>query len=169
VMNASEVAGMLDTTEESVTSALKRARAAVQERRYSPEEPPPLPDSADERAFIARLTRAYETGDIDDVVAILTDDVLLAMPPLPLEYLGRELAAQFIATVVFRPGRTYRLVPTRANGQLALAAYVPDPAAGIARANSLLVLTLAGSRIAVMTRFDAALFPRFGLPATLSG
>jgi RNA polymerase sigma-70 factor (ECF subfamily) len=167
--HASEVAGMLDTTEESVTSALKRARAAVQQRRYSPDEPPPLPDSADEQAFIARLTRAYETGDVEDVVAMLTEDVLLAMPPLPLEYQGRELAAQFIATVVFRPGRTYLLVPTRANGQLALAAYVPDPGAGIARANSLLVLALAGSRIANMTRFAETLFPRFGLPESLPG
>jgi RNA polymerase sigma-70 factor (TIGR02960 family) len=166
--HASEVAGMLDTTEESVTSALKRARAAVQQRRHSAQEPP-LPGSAGEQAFIARLTRAYETGDIDDVVAMLTDDVLLAMPPLPLEYQGRELAARFIATVVFRQGRSYRLVPTRANGQLALAAYVAEPGTGIARANSLLVLTLAGTRIAVMTRFAETLFPRFGLPDRLPG
>jgi RNA polymerase sigma-70 factor (TIGR02960 family) len=167
--HASEVAAMLDTTEESVTSALKRARAAVQQRRHSAQEPPPLPGSAGEQAFIARLTRAYETGDIDDVVAMLTDDVLLAMPPLPLEYQGRELAARFIATVVFRQGRSYRLVPTRANGQLALAAYVAEPGTGIARANSLLVLTLAGTRIAVMTRFAETLFPRFGLPDRLPG
>jgi len=166
---ASEVAGMLDTTEESVTSALKRARAATA-RRHAPsatQEPPPPPDSASEKELIARLTRAYETGDIDDVVALLTDDVLLAMPPVPLEYQGRELAAQFLAAVAFRPGRTYRLVPTRANGQLALGAYLQDPRTGIAQANSLLVLTLAGSRISVMTRFDDSMLPRFGLPPSL--
>ncbi len=166
---ASEVAGMLDTTEESVTSALKRARATVQ-RRQPPSgerEPPPPPDSASERELVARLTRAYETGDIDDVVAVLTDDVWLAMPPLPLEYQGRELAARFLAAIAFRQGRTYRLVPTRANGQLALGAYLQDPGAGIARANSLLVLTLTGSRISVMTRFDDTVLPRFGLPPAL--
>jgi RNA polymerase sigma-70 factor (TIGR02960 family) len=168
---ASEVAGMLDATEESVTSALKRARAAVQQRQQaSPgREPPLLPDSASEREFIARISRAYESGDIDDVVALLTDDVVLAMPPLPLEYQGRELAARFMATVVFRQGRTFRLIPTRANGQLALAAYLPDPGTGIARANSLLVLALEGGRIGVMTRFDPAVLPRFGLPLTLPG
>jgi RNA polymerase sigma-70 factor (TIGR02960 family) len=168
---ASEVAGMLDATEESVTSALKRARAAVQQRQQaSAEREPPLqPDSAREREFVARITRAYETGDVDDVVALLTNDVMLAMPPLPLEYQGRELAARFLAAVVFRQGRTFRLVPTRANGQLALAAYLPDPDTGIAHANSLLVLALEGGQIGVMTRFDPAVFPRFGLPLTLPG
>jgi RNA polymerase sigma-70 factor (ECF subfamily) len=166
---ASEVAGMLDSTEESVTSALKRARAATA-RRHPPsaaQEPPPPPDSASEKELIARLTRAYETGDVDDVVALLTDDVLLAMPPLPLEYQGRELAARFLAAVAFRQGRTYRLVPTRANGQLALGAYLQDPRTGIAHANSLLVLTLAGRRISVMTRFDDSVLSRFGLPPSL--
>ena len=168
---AREVAGMLDATEESVTSALKRARAAVRQRQLAPaeREPPLPPDSAREQEFVARITRAYETGDIDDVVALLTDDVMLAMPPLSLEYQGRELAARFLAAVVFRQGRTYRLVPTRANGQLALAAYLPDPDTGIAHANSLLVLALEGGRIGIMTRFDAAVLPRFGLPLTLPG
>jgi RNA polymerase sigma-70 factor (ECF subfamily) len=168
---ASEVAGMLDTTEVSVTSALKRARAAVQQRQQASaeREPPPPPESASEREFLARITRAYETGDVDDVVALLTDDVILAMPPLPLEYQGRELAARFLATVAFRQGRTFRLVPTRANGQVALAAYVRDPDTGNAHANGLLVLALEGGRIGVMTRFDAAVLPRFGLPLTLPG
>jgi RNA polymerase sigma-70 factor (TIGR02960 family) len=166
---ASEVASMLDTTEESVTSALKRARASVRQRRFSPEdqEPPAAAGSADEQAFIARLTRAYETGDIDDVVALLTDDVLLTMPPLPLEYQGRDLAARVLAAAGFRQGRTYRLVPTRANGQLALGSYLRVPGSGVARANSLLVLALAGTRITVMTRFDETVFPRFGLPPSL--
>jgi RNA polymerase sigma-70 factor (ECF subfamily) len=167
--HASEVAGMLDTTEESVTSALKRARATLH-RQHPPslsQEPPPPPDSAVEQEFIARLSRAYETGDVDDVVALLTDDVLLTMPPLPLEYQGRDTAARFLGTVAFRQGRTYQLVPTRANGQLALAAYLVDPGAGIARANSLLVLTLAGAHISVMTRFDETFLPRFGLPPSM--
>ena len=169
--HASEVADILECTQESVASALKRARGALQ-RRLPPsveQEPPPAPGSAVEQELIARLTRAYDVGDIDTVVALLTDDVLLAMPPVPLEYQGRELAAEFHAAVTFRQGRTYRLVATRANGQPAFGAYVRDPRANLAHATGLLVLTLAGSRISAMTRFDNSALPRFGLPRTLPG
>jgi RNA polymerase sigma-70 factor (ECF subfamily) len=166
--HAGEVAEMLQTTVESVTSALKRARATL-ERRLGPsgERPPPMPNSPAEADLVARLTRAYETGDVGGLVAMLTDDVWLAMPPLPLEYQGRELAARFHATVVFRQGRTYRLLPTRANGQPAFGVYLRDPAAGAGHAMGLLVFTLAGDRICAITRFDNAVLSRFGLPRTL--
>jgi RNA polymerase sigma-70 factor (TIGR02960 family) len=168
---ASEAAGILGTTEESVTSALKRARATLQRQLPSAEgqDPPPPPDSAAERELIARLTRAYDAGDVDGIVALLAADVQLRMPPVPLEYQGRELAARFLAVVAFRQRRTYRLVATRANGQPAFGAYVRDPLTGVAHANGLLVLTLAGERISVMTRFDNSVLPRFGLPRTLPG
>ena len=87
------------------------------------------------------------------------------MPPLPLEYQGRELARRFF-TAVWR-GRQYRLVATRANGQPAFAFYVRDPQAGVAHANGLLVATLAGPQIHAMTRFDNSVLPSFGLPRTL--
>ncbi len=166
---AREVADMLESTEESVTSALKRARATLQHRRAlsAGREPPPLPGSATEQELVERLTHAYETGDVDDVVALLTDDVLLAMPPLPLEYQGRELAARFLAAVAFRHGRSYRVIATRANGQPAFGMYLRDPRARVAHANGLLVFTLAGSRICAMTRFDNSVLPSFGLPRTL--
>jgi hypothetical protein len=166
---ASETADILDASQESVTSALKRARATLARQLPSPgeREPPPPPGSAGEQELVARLTRAYETGDVDGLVALLTDDVVLAMPPVALEHQGRDLAARFHAAVTFRQGRTYRLVATRANGQPAFAGYVRDPVAGIAHANGLLVLTLAGSRICAMTRFDNSVLPRFGLPRTL--
>jgi RNA polymerase sigma-70 factor (TIGR02960 family) len=166
---ARETAGILDTSEESVSSALKRARATLARQFPSPgeREPAPLPGSAGEQELVARLTRAYEAGDVDALVALLTDDVLLAMPPVALEYYGRDLAARFYASVAFRQGRTYRLVATRANGQPAFGAYVRAPQAGIPRANGLMVLTLAGSRVCAMTRFDNAVLPRFGLPAFL--
>jgi RNA polymerase sigma-70 factor (TIGR02960 family) len=166
---ASETAGILETTEESVTSALKRARATLQ-RQLPPAEgrdPPPPPGSAAERELVDRLTRAYDAGDVDGVVALLTDDVLLRMPPVPLEYQGRDLAARFLTVVAFREGRSYRLIATRANGQPAFGAYVRDPVAGVAHAAGLLVLTLAGDRISVITRFDNSALPRFGLPRTL--
>jgi RNA polymerase sigma-70 factor (ECF subfamily) len=98
---------------------------------------------------------------------LLTDDVVLAMPPVLLEHHGRELAASFHAAVTFREGRTYRLVATRANGQPAFGGYVRDQQARTARANGLLVLTLAGSRICAMTRFGNGVLDRFGLPTTL--
>jgi len=168
---ASETASMLDSTEESVTSALKRARAALgrQLPAAAGQDPPPPPDSAAERELIARLTRAYDAGDVDGIVALLTDDVQLRMPPVPLEYQGRELAARFLTVVAFRQGRTYRLVATRANGQPAFGSYVRDPLTGVAHANGLLVFTLAGDRISAITRFDNGVLPRFGLPRTLPG
>jgi ketosteroid isomerase-like protein len=71
--------------------------------------------------LIERLTRAYEAGDIDSIIALFSDDAWLTMPPLPLEYQRRDLIARFLTAIAFRDGRTYRLVPTRADGQLAFA------------------------------------------------
>jgi RNA polymerase sigma-70 factor (ECF subfamily) len=165
---AAEVAGMLETSEESVTSALKRARATLEQRSRAAgaTEPAPPADSARERATILRLTEAFEAQDIDGIVALLSDDVRLAMPPLPMEYRGRHLCRTFLAAV-FTLRRTYRLVPTRANGQPALAMYALEPGATVYRALGLLVLTLAGERISEMVRFENGCLPAFGLPRTL--
>jgi RNA polymerase sigma-70 factor (ECF subfamily) len=169
--HASEVAEMLESSEESVTSALQRARGTLRRRlpaSGSPErDAPPPPDSAAERELVARLTHAYETGDVDGLVTLLTDDVLVSMPPVPLEYEGRELAARFHSTVTFREGRTYQLIATRANGQLAFGAYLRDRNGQASHAMGLLVLTLRGNKISAITRFDNSVLPRFGLPRTL--
>jgi RNA polymerase sigma-70 factor (ECF subfamily) len=101
------------------------------------------------------------------MVALMTDDVWLRMPPLPFEYQGRDLTGRFFATVAFRDGRRYRLVPTRANGQPAFGAYLRDPVSGLARIFGLLVITVEGDRINAITRFENAVIPRFGLPRTL--
>jgi RNA polymerase sigma-70 factor (ECF subfamily) len=167
--HASEAAVMLDSTEESVTSALKRARAAL--RYLSPEsadEKPPQAGSAQERDLVQRFTQAYEAGDVEQLVALLTKDAWLIMPPVPLQYQGREVAARFVAATAFRPGRSARLVPTRANGQPAFGLYIRDSQAPVAHANGLIVLTLAGGQISVMTGFpDNSALPLFGLPRTL--
>src|SRR5262249_29604977 len=99
--HASEVAEMLDATEESVKSALKRARGTLRSELAgcSTGEPAPPPNSAAEREIVARLARAYEAGDVDGIIELLTDDVWLTMPPAPLEYHGRELAARFLKIV----------------------------------------------------------------------
>jgi RNA polymerase sigma-70 factor (TIGR02960 family) len=166
---ASEAAGILDCTEESVTSALKRARAALQYRcAGSADRESPRPGSAGEQALVQRFTEAYEAGDVHELVALLTEDAWLIMPPVPLQYQGRELAARFWAATAFRPGRAGRLVPTRANGQPAFGLYIRDPQAPISHASGILVLTLAGDQISVVTGFlDSSWLRFFGLPRTL--
>ena len=166
---ASEAAGILDCTEESVTSALKRARAAL---RYqcagSADRESPRPGSAGEQALVQRFTEAYEVGDVHQLVALLTEDAWLVMPPVPLQYQGRELAARFWTATAFRPGRSGRLVPTRANGQPAFGLYIRDPRAPVSHVSGILVLTLAGDQISVVTGFLDSSSPRlFGLPRTL--
>jgi hypothetical protein len=102
---------------------------------------------------------------VDGIIALFADDAWLTMPPAPLEYQGHGPIARFLTEIAFRDGRTYRLVPTRANGQLAVAAYLREPAKPEdARANGLLVLTLNGDRIQAMTRFTSGVLQRFGLP-----
>jgi RNA polymerase sigma-70 factor (TIGR02960 family) len=162
---AAEVADMLESTEGSVTSALKRARATL-EGRPRPEAAPP-PDSPLERELVGRLASAFEANDVDGIVALLADDVRLAMPPLPLEYIGREEAARFYSAVSTRPGRR-RLVLARANGQPALAFYSQDVDGAEYVASSLTVVTLAGDRFVALDRFDAGVLQHFGLPLILS-
>jgi hypothetical protein len=105
---------------------------------------------------------------VDGIVALMTQDAWMRMPPVPLEYQGRELIGEFFATVAFRQGRSYRLVPTRANGQPAFAVYLHDPVNDVARAFGLMVATLAGDRISVITRFDNSAMTHFGLPRILT-
>jgi RNA polymerase sigma-70 factor (TIGR02960 family) len=166
---ASEAARVLDSTEESVTSALKRARAALQYRRAQPADlQPPPPDSARERELVRRFTRAYEAGDVRELISLLTEDAWLIMPPVPSQYQGRELAARFWTATAFRPGRSARLLPTRANGQPAFGLYVRESPAGVARANGILVLTLVGGQISAVTGFpDSGALRIFGFPETL--
>jgi RNA polymerase sigma-70 factor (ECF subfamily) len=163
---ASEVAGVLETTEESVTSALKRARTTLRAKLPARQDPA-WPDSATQNALVERFARAYEAGRVDEVVALLTDDVRLR-PPTAVEYHGREVVARFMAATGLRPDLRARLVATRANGQPAFGLYVRDPLTGLAHARGLLVLTLTGGGISALTGFDTATLPLFGLPRTLA-
>ena len=147
-----------------MTSALKRARVTMRNGLPRQAEPPLAPGSASEKQLIDRLTRAYEAGDVDGIIALFADDAWLTMPPAPLEYQGRYLITRFLAAIAFRDGRTYRLIPTRANGQLAFGAYLREARAAETQANGLLVLTLTGGSIRAMTRFPGSVLPRFGLP-----
>jgi RNA polymerase sigma-70 factor (ECF subfamily) len=165
--HAGEVADMLDTTVDSVNSALKRARAGLRRRRPATDdrEPAPAGDSLSEDAVVAKFVRAYEAADLDAVVALLTDDVFISMPPMPFEYEGRDATARFCASL-FDAGRRFDLVPTRANGQPAFGAYL-RAADGTRHGVGLIVLTLSGDRICAMTRFENTVLPSFGLPRSL--
>jgi RNA polymerase sigma-70 factor (ECF subfamily) len=166
--HAREVAGLLDASVESVNSALKRARTSLQ-RRLPPagqREPAPAPGSPAEQALVAKFVRAYESADIDSLVGLLTDDVCLSMPPMLLEYHGPDAVGRFYDSII-RQGRTYDLVPARANGQPALGAYLRAADTGIWHGTGLAVLTLTGDRICAITRFDTSVLPWFGLPRSI--
>jgi RNA polymerase sigma-70 factor (TIGR02960 family) len=163
---ASEAADILATSEQSVESALKRARATLARHLPPPGQQPALPHSRAEAELVDRLTRAFEAADVDGIVALLTDDAWLTMPPVPLEYQGRELCTRFF-DLVFALGRRYRLVATRANGQPAFGIYMFDPHAPVLHATGLIVITLAAERISRIDRFDNSVLPRFGLPRSL--
>jgi RNA polymerase sigma-70 factor (TIGR02960 family) len=166
-----EAAEILQASEQSVASALKRARATLaQQPPAAQREAPPPPHSPAEQDLVDRLTRAFETADVTGIVALLTEDAWLTMPPLPLEYQGRELATRFF-TVAYGTGRSFRLVATatRANGQPAFGVYERDRHSPVLHANGMLVLTLAGDQVSAITRFDTSVLPRFGLPRSLPG
>jgi RNA polymerase sigma-70 factor (ECF subfamily) len=167
---SAEAAGILGCTVDAANNLLKRARATI-----AGQLPPggrdqaPLPGSAREQQVIARFADAFEGGDVPAIVALLTDDAWLRMPPLPFEYQGPEVIGHFLYAVSFRRGiQRSRLIPTRANGQPAFGRYLRDPHARISHAHGMLVLTLADDRIRAITGFtDNSTLARFGLPRTL--
>jgi RNA polymerase sigma-70 factor (ECF subfamily) len=144
-------------------------RASLQRRQQPPagHQPPPAAGSPAEDAIVAMFARAWESADLDALVALLTDDVFIAMPPEPFGYQGRDNVARYWARQ-FAAGRRFDLVPARANGQPAFGAYLRAPA-GTRHAAGLYVLTLDGDRICAITRFDNSVLPSFGLPRSLPG
>jgi len=170
---ASEAAALLGASEATVTSALQRARAALEERLPPAPERAPAPGSAVEREAAARFADAFASGDVDRVVALLTDDAWVTMPPEPFEYQGRAAIAAFLrgvrADASARGGREARLLPTRANGQPAFGHYLREAGADEARASGLLAIALdARGAVTRITRFgDAGLPARFGLPPSV--
>ncbi len=166
---AAEAAEMLETSEASVNSLLRRARAAFESRLPATgRERAPLPNSKLERDVVGRFAETVETGDIDEMVALLTDDAWLTMPPLPHAYQGHGPIGAFLRGAEERRGVPIQLVPTRANTQPAFGCYLPVPETDIARAFSIFVLTLEGDRISAITWFaGSTVFAQFGLPQTV--
>ncbi|MEV5299834.1 sigma-70 family RNA polymerase sigma factor [Amycolatopsis methanolica] len=161
---AAEVAGLLNTSVASVNSALQRARAGLSVAAL--EDLAPSGDPAARRTVEAYV-RAFEAADVDALVELLTHDAVLEMPPVPLWYRGRDDYAAFIRRVFAMRGVGWRMVPTGANGQPAVAAYAPDPAGGH-RLHTLQVFTVAGGRISRTVVFqDPAVFAAFDLPTAV--
>jgi RNA polymerase sigma-70 factor (TIGR02960 family) len=167
--NAPETAEMLGMSQVAVKGALQRARAALAERPAADEEDrPPLRDTLAGREVADRFADAFANGDTDAIVALLTQDALLTMPPLPLEYQGSEAITAFLAVLFSIPGaERIRLVATRANSQPAFGFYLDDVHAPVMRAGGLLVLTIRHDRISEIVRFEPSVLSRFGLPRTM--
>jgi RNA polymerase sigma-70 factor (TIGR02960 family) len=168
---AGEVAEMLETSEASVNNLLRRARAAFETRLPATgRERAPLPNSKLERDIVGRFAETVENGDVDGMVALLTEDAWVTMPPLPHAYQGHDAIGAFLRGSAERRGAPMRLVATRANTQPAFGCYLPVPDTDIARAYALFVLTLEGDHISTITWFaDSSVFSQFGLPRMLPG
>jgi len=170
--SAGEVADALDATTASVNSALSRARATLAQQRAAGLLQTGRVVSTDEvaRSLARRYVEAWQAVDIDALTALLTSDVVMTMPPLPVRYTGREAVTAFLTTVPAGGDRDrFRFIPTRANRQPALAVYQRDPDGQTYRAWGMFILSADGAAIAAITAFvDPTLAPVFGLPAELA-
>ncbi|GII52618.1 RNA polymerase sigma factor [Planotetraspora thailandica] len=164
---AAEAADLLGLTESAVTSALKRARATIQATR-SPGRPAPAPGSQEERALTDRFVTAFTDHDVTALVALMTDDVWVRMPPLPFEYRGTESAHRFFTAIDAHRRTISRLIPTRANGHPAWGEYFRDPVTGVLHCAGILVAAFSADGVSELTHFETTLAPYFGLPHTLT-
>jgi RNA polymerase sigma-70 factor (TIGR02960 family) len=156
-----EVAGILDTTTAAVDSALRRARTRLAEAGPVRDDLAE-PDEETRRTLLDGYVDAFTRADPDALVRLLRADVEMEMPPTPTWFTGRPAVVGFLANRVLRRD-TWRLVPTRANGQPALVVHRRSGEGGY-EAYGVQVLTLIGDRIARITAFnDPSLVPTFGL------
>jgi RNA polymerase sigma-70 factor (TIGR02960 family) len=162
---AREAADLLGLSEDAVTSALKRARATMEARGSAAAT---AVGGREERALLDRFVDAFTAGDVDALVALMTDDVWVRMPPLPFEYHGTAAVRGFFTAVETHRHGIARMVPVGANRQPAWGEYVRDRASGRLHVTGILVVALAGDRICELTHFESGLAPYFALPRSLS-
>ena len=169
--SARETAAVLETTPVSVDSALQRAHKTVQERLPSPTQQQTLRLIGDDELsrIVGRYVDAWERNDVDAVVAMLAEDARMAMPPLPSWYGGRHQVAAFLRGYALADSKRWRLIPTSANGQPALAGYLWEARTGAFLPYCLYVLTLRERRIQEITAFvTLETFQYFGLPESIA-
>jgi RNA polymerase sigma-70 factor (ECF subfamily) len=169
--SAREVGELLETSTAGVHSALQRARATLERLRMEGSLRFELVEPPDDvqQSLLRRYVEAWEAVDMEGLVALLREDAVMTMPPSPAVFRGSRAIAEFFVTVP-ADGRLDEipLLPTRANGQPALAAYLWNVAARVYEPYGLMVFTLEGDSIVEITGFaDPALFPLFGLPGEL--
>ena len=168
--SAKETAEALETTPVAIDSALQRAHRTIDERMPARTQQETLRSLGDAalRDTVSRFADAWERNDVGAVVAMLTDDARMTMPPLPSWYQGRDAIGTFLRGWALSAEKRWRLLPTSANGQPAVAGYLWDEQAGAFTPHEITVLTLRGSEIEEITAFlDPSLFEPFGLPERL--
>jgi RNA polymerase sigma-70 factor, ECF subfamily len=169
---ASECAELLGLSVPAVNSALQRARETVDRRAPSLHDAAAAAHDPTTTSLLARYVAAWESSDVDALVALLREDATLAMPPIPEWHLGPLAIGASIGSMVFVPGSSgaYRMVPTRANGLPAFGMYRRDAESGEYRASSIHLVEVQGGGIASIVAFiDPSLFEKFGLPAVNLG
>jgi RNA polymerase sigma-70 factor, ECF subfamily len=170
--SARETARVLETTPVSVDSALQRAHKTVDARLPSHTQQETLRQIGDDELsqLVDRFLVAWERNDVDAVVSLLAEDARLVMPPLPTWVSGRDHVAAFLRAYPLSGVRRWRMVPTSANGQLALATYSWDEQTAAFMPHSLSVLTLREGKIEEITAFiTPEPLSHFNLPASIVG
>jgi RNA polymerase sigma-70 factor (ECF subfamily) len=168
--SAKEVAEALEMTPAAVDTALQRAHKTVDERLPAQSQQETLQAVGDERLreLVGGFVDAWERADVESVVAMLAQDAIIAMPPQPTWYRGRDAVATFLRAVAFAPGVRWRLLPVSANGQLAFGEYRWNETTKRFDGRAVMVLTIADALIADITAFGSPeLFAHFGLPDQL--
>ena len=166
--SAFEVADILTTTPAAVNSALQRARARLEEFSSGEEQIEDQLDPA-HRALIDQYIAAFERADVSAITRLLAHEVVMEMPPVPLWFVGPDHYSQFIARVFRLLGTDWRMVPTSANGQPAVGAYVRGDD-GLYHSHTVQVFSVSKSKIQSNVVFgfgDPSLFELCGLPLSI--
>jgi RNA polymerase sigma-70 factor, ECF subfamily len=166
--SAAEVARILDTTPAAVNSALQRARKAVDQRvpRTAQRAELDALGADGRRDLVDAFVTAWERADVAAILELLAEDVRFTIPPLPAWFRGREDIGRFFTERMF--ATPWRLLPIRANGQLAFACYQGDPDGDRFRLGAVNVVSVRAGRIVEMAGFlEPGVHRRFGLPDEL--
>lgn len=167
--SAKETATILGVSVPTVTSALQRARATISEKiagRDADWSPAEITD--DDRRLLRAFIEGHESQDTEASLAVIREDIRVAMPPDPVAVFGRAGVAGLMAMAFDRSiFGDWRLLPTAANRMPAAASYLRREGQAEFTPFKLDVLRIGGGRIAEITTFGPELFDRFGLPATL--